>query len=108
MESFSNIETVHSDICGLITPESNSHKRYIITFIDDHSRKTWTYRLHDKSEAFIVFTKFKSIVEKETRNYICCLCTDRGGEFTSSEFNNFCSSNGIRRQLIAAYSPQQK
>ena len=42
------LQLVHSDICGLITPESNSHKRYIITFID-HSRKMWTYLLHDKS-----------------------------------------------------------
>lgn len=101
------LQLIHSDICGPITPESNSHKRYIITFIDDHSRKMWTYFLHAKSEAFAVFKTFKSMVEKETKNYICCLRTDRGGEFTSSEFNNFCSSNGIGRQLTAAYSPQQ-
>lgn len=38
---------------------------------------------------------------------MCCLRTDRGGEFTSNEFNDFCSSNGIKRQLTAAYTPQQ-
>ncbi|RVW41754.1 Retrovirus-related Pol polyprotein from transposon TNT 1-94 [Vitis vinifera] len=32
---------------------------------------------------------------------------DRGGEFTSLEFNAFCKTNGISRQLTAAYTPQQ-
>ena len=31
----------------------------------------------------------------------------RGGQFTSHEFNNFCKTNGISRQLTAAYIPQQ-
>ena len=34
------LETIHSDICGPITPESFSGKRYFITFIDDYSRKS--------------------------------------------------------------------
>ena len=35
------------------------------------------------------------------------LRTDRGGEFTSHEFNTFCNDNGIRRHLTAPYTPQQ-
>jgi transposase InsO family protein len=35
------------------------------------------------------------------------LRTDRGGEFTSQEFNNFCNESGIRRQLTASFTPQQ-
>jgi transposase InsO family protein len=85
----------------------HSHKRYLINFIDDYSRKTWVYFLSDKSEAFDVFKKFKALVEKETGNSICCLRNDRGGEFTSLEFNQFYSINGITRQLTASYTPQQ-
>lgn len=36
-----------------------------------------------------------------------CVRTHRGGEFTYQEFNHFCNENGIKRQLTAAYSPQQ-
>ncbi|GJW76447.1 ribonuclease H-like domain, reverse transcriptase, RNA-dependent DNA polymerase [Tanacetum coccineum] len=35
------------------------------------------------------------------------LRTDRGGEFTSNEFTQYCKENGITRQLTAPYSPQQ-
>ena len=46
-------------------------------------------------------------MEKEKDLFIKCLRTDRGGEFTSSEFNEFCERNGVKRQLTAAYTPQQ-
>ncbi|GKF16696.1 cysteine-rich receptor-like protein kinase 25-like protein [Tanacetum coccineum] len=38
---------------------------------------------------------------------IKCLRSDRGGEFTSNSFNEFCEAQGIKRQLTAAYTPQQ-
>lgn len=46
-------------------------------------------------------------LEKKRDVFIQCLRTDRGGEFTSNEFNHFCGLNGIKRQLTAAYTPQQ-
>ncbi|CAJ2656651.1 unnamed protein product [Trifolium pratense] len=101
------LQLVHSDICGPMNPTSNSNKRYFITFTDDFSRKTWVYFLKEKSEALEMFRKFKARVEKEKNQPIQCLRTDRGGEYTSSEFVNLCESNGIKRQLTAAYTPHQ-
>ena len=54
-----------------------------------------------------MFKNFKVMIEKEAGESICCLRTDRGGEFTSIEFNSFCKTSGISRQLTAAYTPQQ-
>jgi transposase InsO family protein len=101
------LQLIHGDICGPITPISNSKKRYFISFIDDYSRKVWIYFLAEKSQAFTVFKNYKNMVEKEAGTFICCLRTDSGGEFTSFEFNNFCKDHGISRQLTAAYTPQQ-
>ena len=91
------LQLIHADLCGPITPISNSNKRYTICFIDDFSRKTWVYYLCEKSEAFSMFKYFKNLVEKETDHKIKCLRTDRGREFTSQEFNQFCKENGIKR-----------
>ncbi|RDX78403.1 hypothetical protein CR513_41325, partial [Mucuna pruriens] len=54
------------------------------------------YILSEKSTAFDIFKKFKVMVEKESRNSICCLRTDKGGDFTSFESDNFCNINCIK------------
>ena len=77
------LQLVHADICGPVTPESNNGKKYLITFIDDCTRKIWVFFLIEKSEAFVTFKNFKVIVENDTDRRICCLRTDRGGEFIS-------------------------
>jgi transposase InsO family protein len=100
------LQLIHADICGPISPTSNSKKRYLICFIDDFSRKSWVYFLVEKSKAFVTFKYFKKSVEKEMDAYIKCLRTDRRGEFTSQDFNDFCKENGIKRQLTATYTPQ--
>ena len=85
---------IHIDLCGPITPESFSGKRYFISFIDDFSRKAWVYFLKEKSEAFEIFKKFKVMVEKETSRAIKAIRSDRGGEFTSNEFNKYREEYG--------------
>ncbi|KAL5805553.1 hypothetical protein ACOSQ4_028286 [Xanthoceras sorbifolium] len=99
------LERIYADICGSITPTSNSNKRYILLFIDDYSRKTWVYFLVEKSWALNSFKCFKTMVEKETWLFVKCLRTDRGEEFNSNEFNDFCKQSGIKRQLTTTYTP---
>ena len=53
------------------------------------------------------FEEFKALVEKQTRKKIKVLKSDNGGEYTSKEFDGFCRQEGIRRQLIVLYSPEQ-
>jgi transposase InsO family protein len=45
--------------------------------------------------------------QKQTGQSLKMFHTDRGGEFTSIEFAEYCVEKGVRRQLTAAYSPQQ-
>lgn len=100
------LELVHSDLCGSINLTSNGGKRYVITFIDDFSCKTWVYFLQDKSETFEAFKSYKAFVEKEANSPIKVFRTNHGGEYNSQEFENFFEIHGIKRQLTVAYSPQ--
>jgi IS30 family transposase len=68
---------------------------------------TWVYFLNKKPEAFEKFANFQHMVENETRENVAYLRTDNGGEFTSTEFNDYCQDNGIKRQLKNSYTPQQ-
>ena len=101
------LDLVHGDLCGPISPQTPSAKRYIFVLIDDCSRYMWSILLKEKGEAFEKFKIFKAVVEKETGTTIKTFRTDRGGEFISSEFNLYCETAGIVRHLTAPYSPQQ-
>ena len=46
-------------------------------------------------------------VEKETGKSLKCLRSDRGGEFTSNEFEEFCNDRGIKRQTSTPRTPPQ-
>jgi transposase InsO family protein len=78
-----------------------------LTFIDDFSRKLWVFFLIDKSDGFKRFQLFKTKIKKEIGISIRGLRIDRCREFTLNEFFEFCATNGIHRQLTAAYTPQQ-
>jgi transposase InsO family protein len=100
------LQLLHADICGLISPISNSHKRNFFTFINDFSRKLWVFFLTEKSDALNGFNFSKQRFRKKISTSIRGLRTDRDGEFTSNEFFEFYATNGIHRQLTAAYTPQ--
>ncbi|KAJ7961681.1 Retrovirus-related Pol polyprotein from transposon TNT 1-94 [Quillaja saponaria] len=101
------LQLIRTDVCGPIKPCSFGKNHYFLLFIDDYTRKTWVYFLKKKSEAFEVFKKFKALVEKESGHVIKSLRSDRGGKFTSNEFNIFCETQGIRRPLTVPRTPQQ-
>ncbi|KAI5348626.1 hypothetical protein L3X38_001513 [Prunus dulcis] len=49
----------------------------------------------------------QGVVELESGFQIKKLRTDRGGEYTSTEFSKFCEDMGLERKLTVAYFPQQ-
>ena len=67
----------------------------------------WEYFLDSKERTFGIFKEFKQKVENELGIKLKMFRTDRGGEFTSNEFLQYCKEIGITRQLTAPYSPQQ-
>ncbi|KAI5334921.1 hypothetical protein L3X38_025054 [Prunus dulcis] len=101
------LELVHVDLCGPMRNESVARNRYFMLIIDDFTRMIWVYFLRNKSEAFYCFKKFKSMTELQTGHKVQCIRSDRGVEFLSTDFLEFCEANGIQRQLTMAYTPQQ-
>ncbi|SGY77707.1 BQ5605_C005g03703 [Microbotryum silenes-dioicae] len=97
---------VHSDVLSFPTP-SLTGKRYLVTFLDDHSRKLWAYAINHKSDIFPTFQTWLAEVELETNARLRILRTDNGGEYQSNTFTEFCQSRGIRRQYSIPYTPQQ-
>jgi hypothetical protein len=75
--------------------------------IDDYSRLTWVAFLKEKSEAFEKFKVFKALTENQTGKRLKAVRSDRGGEFSSRDFKEFCDKHGIKREYTIPRTPQQ-
>ncbi|RXN36740.1 Retrovirus-related Pol poly from transposon TNT 1-94 [Labeo rohita] len=98
---------VHSDDCGKINAKSLSGAQYFLTFIDEHTHYVWVYVLKQKGEVFQKFLEWKAMAEKSTGRQLKVLRTDNGGEYTSSEFQDFLKKEGIRHELTVPKTPEQ-
>lgn len=56
------LKLIHNDLYGPIN--SGTSAKYILMFIDDFSRFTWTYFLDCKSDTFSTFKHFRAQVKK--------------------------------------------
>jgi transposase InsO family protein len=63
--------------------------------------------LRRKSDAFGAFKLFKALAENQLGRNIKALHDDKGGEYMSKEFNNFCDESGILRTHTTRNRPQQ-
>ena len=102
------LDVVYSDVCGPIQVVSMGGNKYFVTFIDDFSRKLWTYLIKKKSEVIEVFAKFKSMVERQSGRKLKVLRTDGGGEYVSKDFDMLCEKEGFVHEVVPPYTPQQK
>ena len=101
------LELVHGDLCGPIAPETPNGSKYFLLLVDDRSRYMWVAMLPSKDRAGEAIKEIKAQAEGESGRKLGTLCTDRGGEFTSHEFAEYCAGEGIHRQRTALYSSQQ-
>jgi transposase InsO family protein len=101
------LNLVHRDLCGPISPATPSGKKYFLLLVDDKSRHMWLVLLAAKSDTLAALKKFLVKVEVETGRRLRVLRTDNGGEFSSVEFEMYCTEHGIERQYTAPYTPQQ-
>ena len=81
-------------------------KRFYVIFIDNHSRFTKLYLLRTNDEALEMFIKYKSKVENQKNKRIKRFRTDRGGEYESNPFKEFCEQNGIIHEVTPPNSPE--
>jgi transposase InsO family protein len=67
----------------------------------------WLVLLTSKDEAAMALKCFQAEAQTEARCKLRTLCTNRGDEFTSNELVAHFVATGVKRHLIAPYSPQQ-
>lgn len=101
------IELVHTNLCGPIEVKNYKGEKYIMLFVDEYSRMMTIMFLKQKFGAFQIFKWYLARVEKEIGKSLKFLRSDRGGEFTSREFEVFYNDKGIKRKTSEPRTPPQ-
>lgn len=101
------LQLIHSDVCGPMPEASWGGARYLVTFTDDFTRKSFGYLMKNKNQVFDCFIIFKALVEKQLNLPIKCLRSDNGGEYCNLKFSQFLQREGIIHQTTVPYSPAQ-
>ena len=100
------LDLIHSDLCEMNGILTRAAKKYFITFIDDATRYCQLYLVKTKDEALNCFKIYKAEVENQLEKKIKRVRSDRGGEYLSNEFGEYCVEHGIIHETTAPYSPQ--
>ena len=101
------LERNHSDVCGPVNVASLTGKRYVITFTDDKTRRSYVMFMTQKSQALDCFKEYQALVEGPTGEQIGILHTDRGGEYVGGEFKQYLMSQQIDHEETDAESPNK-
>jgi transposase InsO family protein len=97
------LELIHSNVCEINRELTKGGKIYFITFIDDCTRFCYVYLLKSKDEALYYFKIYKAEVENQFEKKIKRLRSDRGREYFSNEFSEFCAVHGIIHERTPLY-----
>ncbi|GJZ92582.1 retrovirus-related pol polyprotein from transposon TNT 1-94 [Tanacetum coccineum] len=80
---------------------------YFFTIVDDHTRATWTYLIHAKSQINVVITSFLTYIETHFQAKPKFIRSDNGTKIVNSECSALFQLKGILHQRSMAYTPQQ-
>jgi transposase InsO family protein len=102
------VDYFYFDLWGLSPIMLKGGAQYLLTFINDYSRKVWVYFLEKKkSNVFVTFKQWKTMIKKRTSKKIKRLRTDNGLKFFSYEFHEFCKNEGIFRHCTIINTSKQ-
>jgi hypothetical protein len=101
------LELVHGDLCGPISPTTPRGNKYFLLLVDDLSRYMWVAAIPSKDCAVDAIKDIQARAEGESSLKLKALRTNRGGELIAIEFAYYCATEGVHRQHMTPYNPQQ-
>jgi transposase InsO family protein len=101
------LELLHMDLFGPTTYANAGGNLYYLVIVDDFTRFTWVFFLHDKSEVASILKKFAKKAQNKFDCKIKKIRSDNGKEFDNTNIQEYCDEIEIKHEVSATYTPQQ-
>jgi hypothetical protein len=98
------LELIYTDLSEINGVLTKCGKRYFMTLIDYCTRFCYVYLLKSKDKVLHYFSIHKYEIENQLERKIKRVHYDRGGEYFSNEFSEFCVEYGIILERTPPYS----
>lgn len=99
------IEMIHCDVWGPYRIPSLCNAYYFLTIVDDYSRGTWVFLLHDKVQVQKTLQNFLKMGANQFGKTVKILRSDNGTKFMC--MSEFFREQGIIHQTSCVATPQQ-
>jgi transposase InsO family protein len=101
------LELLHMGLFDPIAYISIGESKYCLVIVDDYSRFTWVFFLHEKSQTQETLKGFLRRAQNEFGLRIKKIRSDNGTEFKNSQIEGFLKEEGIKHEFSSPYTPQQ-
>jgi hypothetical protein len=88
---------VHGDLCGPISLATPRGNKYFLLLVDDLSWYMWVAAIPSKDHAATAIKDIQAWAKGESDLKLKSLHTDRGGEFTVTEFTYYYAVESMHR-----------
>ena len=99
------LQLIFIDIWGPAPVCASNGARYYISFLDAHTKYTWLFLLHNKSQALNSLIRFKTFAENQTDFKLRAVQTDNAKEFLC--FKSFTQLHGIFHRFTCPHTHEQ-
>jgi hypothetical protein len=106
--SHASFDLIHSDIWGPSPIATIDGSKYYVIFVDDFSRYTWIYLMHNRSELAQIYRIFAQMISTQFSKVIKIFRTDNAIEYKNFQFPNFIHTQGTIIQRSYTGTSQQK
>jgi hypothetical protein len=105
--SHASFDLIHSDIWGPSPTSTIGGSKYFVIFVDDFSRYTWIYLMHNCSELAQIYRTFAQMISTQFSKTIKIFCTNNAMEYRDSQFLDFIYTQGTIIQRSCVGTSQQ-
>ncbi|MBW0529504.1 hypothetical protein O181_069219 [Austropuccinia psidii MF-1] len=95
------------NLCGPISPESLSGKKYFLQIFNGFSHFVWIFFLTNKSECKDYIKNHINKAKRQANSKLANLISEDGSEFKNTDLQNFFKYKGINHLTSAPYTPEQ-